>query len=141
MAETHSSPANNISLRAIYARKVLEKYVKLEKLKQSDSAPPTGQGWQDVPLDDFKIGLPPKDMKGPPPMPSGRVCIIGAGMAGLYVAMLLKSLGKYDFDIVEASADRVGGRVYTQSFPDQTVTHNYYDVGAMRIPDIPSMSL
>jgi hypothetical protein len=71
---------------------------------------------------------------------TGRVCIIGAGAAGLYTAMMLKFLG-IDFDIVEAS-DHVGGRCATHSFngygPD--CPHNYYDMGAMRIPEIASMT-
>lgn len=55
--------------------------------------------------------------------------------------MMLKFVGITDFDILEAD-DRVGGRVYTYPQPvqDSTGDHNYYDVGAMRIPDIPWMS-
>ena len=41
-------------------------------------------------------------------MPTGEVCIIGAGMAGLVVANGLKTIGKYDFDIVEALPDCAG---------------------------------
>ncbi|KAH6688323.1 L-amino acid oxidase [Plectosphaerella plurivora] len=68
-----------------------------------------------------------------------RVCIVGAGAAGLYTAMMLKWLGITNVDIIEA-ADHVGGRCYTYKFTDPTpCTHNYYDVGAMRFPDIPSM--
>jgi protoporphyrinogen oxidase len=67
----------------------------------------------------------------------GRVCIVGAGVAGLLIAMILKYL-KIDFDIVEAS-DRVGGRCFTYKFPGVS-KHNYYDVGAMRIPDIETMN-
>jgi monoamine oxidase len=45
------------------------------------------------------------------------------------------------YEILEAS-DRVGGRVYTYDFPaDSTTAHNYYDVGAMRIPDVPAMKM
>ncbi|EXJ61572.1 hypothetical protein A1O7_02000 [Cladophialophora yegresii CBS 114405] len=65
----------------------------------------------------------------------GRICIIGAGAAGLYTAMMLKFLGITNVDILEAS-DRVGGRLYTQSLSGGDDYHNYYDVGAMRIPDI-----
>jgi hypothetical protein len=69
---------------------------------------------------------------------TGRVCIIGAGVAGLYIAMMLKSRGITNVDILEAN-DRVGGRCYTQSLPGSHEFHNYYDIGAMRIPDIPWM--
>ena len=71
----------------------------------------------------------------------GRVCIIGAGAAGLYIAMMLKYLGATNITILEAN-DRVGGRCYTYPFADGSKDkkyHNYYDVGAMRIPDIPWM--
>lgn len=75
------------------------------------------------------------------------VCIIGGGCAGLYAAKLLADLEKksfdhlvtFDIDILEAS-ERVGGRAYTHHFPkDDNCKHNYYDMGAMRIPDIASM--
>ncbi|KAK1980278.1 hypothetical protein LZ30DRAFT_723840 [Colletotrichum cereale] len=53
--------------------------------------------------------------------------------------MMLKYLGIKNVDILEAS-DKVGGRCHTYSFPeDPACQHNYYDVGAMRIPDIPAM--
>ncbi|OAX37381.1 FAD/NAD(P)-binding domain-containing protein [Rhizopogon vinicolor AM-OR11-026] len=63
-------------------------------------------------------------------------CIIGAGAAGLYTAMILKELG-IPFDILEAS-ERVGGRMYTHRFSE--APNDYYDVGAMRWPDIPVMN-
>ena len=45
------------------------------------------------------------------------VCIIGAGMAGLYTAMILDSLG-IPYQIIEANTQaRVGGRLYTHHFP------------------------
>jgi NADPH-dependent 2,4-dienoyl-CoA reductase/sulfur reductase-like enzyme len=70
---------------------------------------------------------------------AGSVCIIGAGVAGLYAAMTLWDQGVQDITILEAS-DRVGGRTYTHQFaPDPHCAHNYYDMGAMRIPEIPSM--
>lgn len=63
------------------------------------------------------------------------VGIIGAGMAGLYTAMILKSLD-ISYEILEAS-DRIGGRVYTHRFSN--APGDYYDVGAMRFPDTPTM--
>ena len=68
----------------------------------------------------------------------GRVCIIGAGAAGLNTAMMLKYLGATNVDILEAN-NRIGGRCYTQALSSDTKYHNYYDVGAMRIPEIPWM--
>jgi hypothetical protein len=69
------------------------------------------------------------------------VGVIGAGMAGLYTAMILEDLG-IPYEILEADdvdehAERAG-RVYTHRF-DMTTAGNYYDVGAMRFPDIPIM--
>ena len=46
------------------------------------------------------------------------VCIIGAGMAGLYTAMILESL-MIRYHIVDANTrERVGGRVFTYKFPN-----------------------
>lgn len=63
------------------------------------------------------------------------VGIIGAGMAGLYTAMILKSLG-ISYEILEASG-RIGGRVHTHRFSNDP--GDYYDVGAMRFPSTPIM--
>lgn len=84
-----------------------------------------------------------------------RVCIVGAGAAGLFTAMIfdwLKEKGakkelpelNISYDIFEANGqDRLGGRLYTYKFPSTngyvSGDHDYYDVGAMRFPDIPIM--
>ncbi|KAM0541140.1 hypothetical protein ACHAPJ_013357 [Fusarium lateritium] len=69
----------------------------------------------------------------------GRVVIVGAGATGLYLAMMLKYFKVPNVDIYEAS-DRIGGRCYTYNFSDDAdCAHNYYDIGAMRIPEIPAM--
>ena len=79
-----------------------------------------------------------------------KVGIIGAGSAGLFVAMIFDYLkGKYglkvDYEILEAHGeDRLGGRLYTYRFPellgeDYNSSHDYYDVGAMRFPEIEIM--
>ncbi|RGP64960.1 l-amino-acid oxidase [Fusarium sporotrichioides] len=59
-----------------------------------------------------------------------KVGIIGAGIAGLYSALLLQSKG-YTVNILEAS-DRVGGRVRTHHFTKDE--NQYFEAGAMRIP-------
>lgn len=139
MASNVSTDSGGISLRAAIARKILKIYVQKELSKQRLNSPTPGPDWHNEELPRFSIPLPPESLD-PVPVPEGKVCIIGAGMAGLVVANGLKTIGKYDFDILEALPDRVGGRVYTQTFPDLNTPHNYYDVGAMRIPDIPSMN-
>lgn len=71
--------------------------------------------------------------------PQRKVCIVGAGMAGLYIAMILDDLKipNLTYDILEANT-RVGGRIYTHYF-DRNKPHDYCDIGAMRFPEIPIM--
>jgi hypothetical protein len=78
------------------------------------------------------------------------VGIVGAGCAGLFTAMIFNHLREQlaeqkipfqvNCEIFEAAAEkRLGGRLYTYEFP-QGGPHDYYDVGAMRFPDIPIMA-
>ncbi|KAL6694214.1 hypothetical protein J3F84DRAFT_400685 [Trichoderma pleuroticola] len=61
------------------------------------------------------------------------VGIIGAGISGLYTALLLRREG-HKVTIFEA-ADRVGGRIYTYRFTPQAKSEDiYFEAGAMRIP-------
>jgi hypothetical protein len=76
-----------------------------------------------------------------PPEPGKfKVGIVGAGVAGLFSAMLLEWLDSklpelnISYDILEAAKEnRLGGRLYTHHFSNEP--HDYYDVGAMRFPD------
>jgi len=54
---------------------------------------------------------------------------------GLYIAMILDTLNipGLSYEVLEAD-DRVGRRVYIHRFSN--AEHDYYDVGAMRFPDI-----
>ena len=61
-----------------------------------------------------------------------RVGIVGGGQAGLYAASLLEDLG-IDYQIFEASGERLGGRVLTWYFNDRP--HQYAEMGAMRFPE------
>lgn len=64
------------------------------------------------------------------------ICIVGAGPAGLSAAIMLQYIGFKNITIYEASS-RVGGRIYTYNFRNgPECKHNYYDVGAMRLPYI-----
>jgi monoamine oxidase len=72
-------------------------------------------------------------------LPDGsKVCIVGAGAAGLYIALTLDDLAipGLSYDILEGS-NRLGGRMFTHYFSDKK--HDYYDIGAMRFPNIPVM--
>ena len=118
------------SLLAMYGSAVDEPWT-------ADNLPPdpsfSGGGIQDVP--DEVHDVP----RGPSKPPAERkVCIVGAGVAGLYIAMILDSLKipNLTYDILEAN-DRIGGRVYTHHFRNKK--HHYYDIGATRYPGIPTM--
>jgi hypothetical protein len=107
-----------------------------------------------------KAGLPPlrpprRERNGEPI----RIGILGAGIAGLYAALLIDYLGPecgITYDILEANPDRTGGRLYTHRFSDspndyfvsdsngpcrqhQRSDNVVQDAGAMRYPKIPWM--
>lgn len=97
--------------------------------------------------DDEPLPQPPQlDLPvSKPTVTPPKVCIIGAGAAGLFTALLLDYLNEclpefhVEYDIFESSAT-VGGRLYTYNFSDaKDPPHDYYDVGAMRFPENPIM--
>jgi len=57
------------------------------------------------------------------PKAGEKVGILGAGMGGLYSAIMLQSLG-IPFEIIEGS-DRVGGRLFTHKF-EKGGKYDYY---------------
>ncbi|RIB25388.1 hypothetical protein C2G38_2031086 [Gigaspora rosea] len=72
------------------------------------------------------------------------ICIIGAGMSGLFSSLLLKKAGTDDITILEYQ-DRVGGRIHTHYFTDDPDDEKrlYGELGAMRLPyvkDRPDLS-
>ena len=123
------------TLSAAIALMALNDHV-LQKLKDAN----IGTGPDDtLPAKKLTQSRDVKDPTGPLIPVQGKICIVGAGACGLYLALMLRYLGFSDFDIMESS-DRVGGRCYTHKFTDDAqCPHNYYDVGAMRIPDIDAM--
>ena len=81
---------------------------------------------------------PKKGFESDPPLKK-KVCIVGAGASGVYLAWMLSFLN-IEYDFFEAKGE-VGGRCSTYNFPkDPKCAHNYYDIGAMRIPNIPAMA-
>lgn len=64
-------------------------------------------------------------LKNPAVTPEQPVCIIGAGVAALYTAMILESLD-ISYHIVDAGTrNRVGGRLFTYHFP-HSGPYDYY---------------
>lgn len=137
-----------------------EKLVK--ELKVLRSQPGRGPGGVfDLPDPDSRLDLPGPERKvvsghelppdlpsaprggdeytGPSEIPQRKVAIVGAGVSGLFIAMLLEDLKipNLQIDILEAN-ERIGGRIWTHHFSDRE--HDYYDVGAMRFPNIKSMA-
>jgi hypothetical protein len=82
-----------------------------------------------------ELSAPLESLEGPDE--KLEVCIIGAGVAGLYIAMILDDLAipGLSYEILESSPDRTGGRLYTYRFKDEPHSpHDYFDIGAMRYP-------
>ncbi|KAJ6476931.1 L-amino acid oxidase [Mycena sanguinolenta] len=85
-----------------------------------------------IPPGETYPGLPPP-YETPPALKDVPVGIIGAGASGLYIGMMLDSLD-IKYEIMEGS-ERIGGRLYTHKFPQNSGKYQYYDVGAMRYPN------
>ena len=127
---------SRVNFRAAYGKSALHRAM-FKKYQKTVKNPD-----QDLPK------APPPREKAPlnGPWSPGPVCIIGAGAAGMATAIFIHDacvkagVAPPNIDIYEA-AERSGGRVYTYQFTDANnpATHNYYDVGAMRIPNIVTM--
>ena len=104
--------SNETNLPNVYAyrgRQLLSAYHDRNK----DTVPP------------YKLPDMTSHLKNQKPSSDLPICIIGAGAAGLYTAMILESLG-ISYQIIDASTqDRVGGRIFTYNFPNSD-TYDYY---------------
>ncbi|KAF4575443.1 hypothetical protein EYR40_004817 [Pleurotus pulmonarius] len=117
---------------AHYGRNLINEHIKtrrkqineikhrLVELPRDGAALPASKVSQDATRDDLKVG------------------ILGAGVGGLYAALILDSLN-IKYEIIEAS-ERTGGRLYTHRFKEDGSEGDKYgllskDVGAMRFPD------
>ncbi|MFC1403644.1 MULTISPECIES: FAD-dependent oxidoreductase [Streptacidiphilus] len=89
-----------------------------------------GDNGEDLKLEYLKILI---DGQLPPRSPRKKVLVVGAGVAGLTVAGLLKRAG-HEVVVIEANGNRVGGRVKTFRgvFTDPAL---HAEAGAMRLPD------
>jgi monoamine oxidase len=89
-----------------------------------------GDQGEDLKLEYLKVLI---DGKLPPRGPAKKVLIVGAGVAGLTAATLLKAAG-HEVVIIEANGNRIGGRVKTFRgvFQDKAL---HAEAGAMRLPD------
>ena len=98
-----SAPAQSSNIRGQAAKAIVEKVI--SKHERIILQPHPG---------DETVSLP-EDDENRAPRAGAKICIVGAGSAGLYAAMLLDTLG-IEYDILEANTERIGGRLYTHRF-------------------------
>ena len=107
------SEVSTMTLSAAIAQATLHDHL----IKKYNATPNLGSGADDtLPARNLLPSKPVTSAAGSLIPIQGRICIIGAGACGLYLALMLRYLGFSDFDILESS-QRVGGRCYTQTFP------------------------
>ena len=137
------------NVRDQWAQYVMDQALVATYIKEQDASLSPGDGLPPPP----ELDVPKSDIPAPAEGEAAvRVCIIGAGAAGLFTAMLFDYLNisnipgfHVNYDIFEARAEKdpasgrfgTGGRLFTYNFSDGP--HDYYDVGAMRFPDNPVM--
>lgn len=128
-------PGGGGSLRIAYAKHVLREYLEEEHAKRHGWSKEENRGlkpiFRHVPssLDELEgsDGLLSDGENGELPFDKDKkICIVGAGVAGLFTALMLKKSKIYDFDVIEAS-DRVGGRLYTHWFSDKENPDSEHD--------------
>ncbi|CAG8757183.1 14832_t:CDS:2 [Gigaspora margarita] len=84
-------------------------------------------------IPNFKVAPEPPVCPLPKEPLESKICIIGAGMAGLFSALLLQKAGFKNIQILECQ-NRAGGRIYTHYFEGDKEQRLYGEHGAMRLP-------
>jgi hypothetical protein len=103
--------SKHLPLRQEYARNIITKYH--EELMFMDIVKQLP--YLEKLLNDIDTGGLRASALQPSSSPLPKVCIIGAGVAGLYAGMIFDTLG-IDYDILEAQPDHIGGRLLTYKF-------------------------
>ncbi|KAF2831674.1 hypothetical protein CC86DRAFT_342661 [Ophiobolus disseminans] len=138
-------PLDNISFRAQWAARSIREGQ--GRVQQEAGVIPTQSAdkYHLLPISNTRT------TSGPTTNVSGfEVSIIGAGAAGLFTAMIFDHLNEkfpglnVKYTILEAEEKRFGGRLFTYKFPQKSNQpkigpHDYYDVGAMRFPEVTTM--
>eukprot|EP01088_Endostelium_zonatum_P016527 TRINITY_DN4507_c0_g1_i1.p1 TRINITY_DN4507_c0_g1~~TRINITY_DN4507_c0_g1_i1.p1 ORF type:complete len:752 (-),score=187.77 TRINITY_DN4507_c0_g1_i1:11-2266(-) len=132
---------NPLGIGQVRAEIVGEKADEVEKMNVSNKAPKTLGASKES--EESKCESPaPTGEKGPL-----EIGIIGAGISGMYSALLLRYLGiDSKITIYEANKTRVGGRCFTHYFDPEDAKkpetdpkyYKYVDIGGMRFPDLPN---
>ncbi|KAK4696357.1 hypothetical protein P7C71_g1551, partial [Lecanoromycetidae sp. Uapishka_2] len=139
MSEYAKKNSDQVDLGARYASIAIRD--QLKEIQQGIPALPTPLSRNE--LAPIVNSLPPPTTSEDDRTEPFKVGIIGAGVAGLFTAMILDYLNEHfkvnvEYEILECNKEeRLGGRLYTHYFSEETdESHDYYDVGAMRYPDI-----
>lgn len=136
--EPERTPVRSLWARRITRLRVLNDIADAQqKLKRSELNCPLEFASTLSDADSQRLPRPPISLLDRPdcgPTSPINIGIVGAGISGLYLAMLLDELQIpfLTYDILESS-ERTGGRVFTYRFGGNT--KDYYDVGAMRFPN------
>ncbi|OAL30364.1 hypothetical protein AYO22_01562 [Fonsecaea multimorphosa] len=146
--EENSKP-NKLDARTQWAAFAIREQLATIQKQIPENVLPTKAGGIDAGVDFLYPTKETEFVTSAPNIDKFKVAIIGAGAAGLFTAMIFDYLKEQfdldvDYEIIE-SRDRIGGRLFTHTFEDINKPNParpstlYYDVGAMRFPDIAIM--
>lgn len=133
------------SIRTKWAQEIVKSHIIKEIYETNIQLDNVNSTWQ-LPFSFVSQGRRSATLPRPPALPFVssmdiaadepiKICIVGAGISGLFLGFLLDSLKlpHISYEILESS-QRIGGRVYTHRFGP--AEKDYYDVGAMRFPKV-----